>query len=335
MVPILVLLMAGVYALVYMSGGVKYVYLHAMYIPILLSGIVFGMRGGVVIGLLAGLVLGPIMPLEVSTGEPQKLFSWLYRSGFFILIGFLCGVASDSVRSYLRHIKWLFHHDLSSGLPNRSALCEQLTKIFAAQDKQSDAYVLAIISIENEKELLSTFGVSVLDSAITQLVTRLQQKEAQILSIFRINTMQLCMLISCAHSLEGERFFVQLSTRFREPIRFQEISIHLDVRMGSVALTDVQTPPEAYLQQAESALAEACNQACDHVSFNPAISTASKENLLMLGELKNALAQKQLALHYQPKVDMASGKVHGVEALMRWNHPQKRKYTAGYFYSPC
>lgn len=321
--PLLLLLVAGVYVLVYMTGGIKYVYSHSMYIPILLSGMAFGIRGGVIIGLLAGLVLGPFMPLEVATGEQQTTLGWLYRSGFFTLIGFLCGFARDSVKSYLRYIKWLSRHDLASGLPNRNALLEQLAQKPTDQSDSSVTPVLAVISIENERELLSTFGITVIDQAIAQLIQRLQKKESQILAIYRISTVQLGVLINHAGNVEGERFFDQLSTSFREPILFAGIPIHLDVRMGFVELTGAQVPPENYLQQAECALAEACDKGGDYLCFTPAISTASRENLVMLGELKDALTTKQLSLFYQPKVDISTGAVHGVEALIRWNHPQR------------
>ncbi|MFT6925748.1 MAG: EAL domain-containing protein (putative c-di-GMP-specific phosphodiesterase class I) [Psychromonas sp.] len=328
MLPIIVLLVTGVYTLVYMTGGSKYVYAHTMYIPILIAGMVFGIRGGVLIGLLAGLVLGPLMPLEVSTGEAQAMLDWLFRCGFFILIGFICGATTDSVRSYLRHIKWLAHHDPFSGLPNRAALFEKLKEILY---DQSNAYIFALISIENEKELLPVFGFSIVDNAIVQLLKRLQKKTPQILSVFRINTAQLGVLVRLSSNWEDQHFFDELSTVFREPILFEEIPIHLDIRMGSTVLIDCNEPPERSLQKAESALAEACYKACDHISFTPAIATTSRENIIMQGELQNALTNKQLALHYQPKVVISTGAVHSVEALLRWNHPQKGNIPPGIF----
>jgi hypothetical protein len=68
-IPTLLLLVASVYVLVYMTGGSKFVYSHTMYIPILLSGFILGTRGGILVRLLAGVVLGPFMPISVLTGE--------------------------------------------------------------------------------------------------------------------------------------------------------------------------------------------------------------------------------------------------------------------------
>ena len=126
MVPILIALIYGVYSLVYITGGIKFVYSHSMYLPIMLTGFVFGMRGGLVVGMIGGIVLGPFMPIDVSTGEQQATLNWLYRTGFFMLVGVTCGAASDSVRSYLRHLKWIARHDLATQLPNRGALLDAL-----------------------------------------------------------------------------------------------------------------------------------------------------------------------------------------------------------------
>jgi diguanylate cyclase len=331
MMPLLVLMVAGVCLLVYMTGGLKYVYAHSMYIPIFLSGILFGAKGGIFIGLLAGIALGPMIPLDVSTGEQQTLFSWFFRSGIFIFTGYLCGMASDSLRSYVQHIDWISKHDLSSNLPNRKALLERLESISATPPSSAKANILAIISIENNRELLSTFGVSILDKTMVQLRKRLQNKESQIQSIYRVNTAQLAVLISDISTQNEKSFFDKLSAIFHEPVLFEDIPIHIDIRTGYIPLNESQAAPEIQLQKAKSALAEACYRASDYVGFSPEISTASRENIVMLGELKNALSNEQLSLHYQPKVNIATGAVDGVEALLRWNHPQKGNIPPGIF----
>ncbi|MCB2190535.1 MAG: HD-GYP domain-containing protein [Deltaproteobacteria bacterium] len=77
--------------MVYMTGGLKFVYSHAMYLPIVLAGFRFGMLGGVLTGIMGGLALGPYMPLLVSPYEPQETHAWLYRMAFFALIGLVVG----------------------------------------------------------------------------------------------------------------------------------------------------------------------------------------------------------------------------------------------------
>jgi EAL domain-containing protein (putative c-di-GMP-specific phosphodiesterase class I) len=101
------------------------------------------------------------------------------------------------------------------------------------------------------------------------------------------------------------------------------IPIHIDTRMGSVAFNQVELPPETYLQQAETALTVAQKKAVDWIAYHPELVRFTEENLAILGSLKNAITQGQLSLAYQPKVCLRTGAVHGAEALIRWNHPQR------------
>ena len=152
MVPLLIILVCSVYALVYATGGIKFVYSHSMYLPIMLAGFVFGMRGGLVVGMIGGIALGPVMPIDVSTGEMQATINWLYRTGFFMLVGFACGAASDSVRSYLRHLKWIARHDLTTQLPNRNALLDTLTQLPKVKNN-ANLHILVVVSLQNAMEL--------------------------------------------------------------------------------------------------------------------------------------------------------------------------------------
>lgn len=78
-------------ALVYVTGGTAYVYVHFMYLPVVFTGLIFGARGGVVAALLGGLLLGPLMPLRVEDGLAQSPSNWLLRAAFFVATGVLAG----------------------------------------------------------------------------------------------------------------------------------------------------------------------------------------------------------------------------------------------------
>ena len=88
---VITLLIAGVTLLVYLTGGLKFVYSHAMYLPIMLAGFRFGILGGVLAGVIGGLCLGPCMPLLVAPHEIQETHAWLYRLAIFSFIGLVVG----------------------------------------------------------------------------------------------------------------------------------------------------------------------------------------------------------------------------------------------------
>jgi EAL domain-containing protein (putative c-di-GMP-specific phosphodiesterase class I)/GGDEF domain-containing protein len=318
--PILLLFVFAVAALVYMSGGIKFVYSHSMYIAILLSGFVLGIRGGIFFGLLAGVVLGPLMPIDVVTGEMQKAVNWLYRMSIFTLVGFLSGAASDGARFYQQKLKWLYQHNISTKLRNRSALLDQLTEISKNQHSSS-TYFLVVISFENAMELKSAFGYSIIEEAVLQLSKRYENNLIDA-DIYHTDTAQIAILLKM-QTLEVQNLLQILTEASREPILYNDVLIHIDTRMGYVTFSQALETAETYLHMAEAALTVAHETVRDSVAYSSSIMTATEDNLSLLGELKDAIKNGQLSFHYQPKIDISTGVVYGVEALMRWNHPKR------------
>ncbi len=328
--PLFALLMAGIYLLVYATGGIKYVYSHSMYVPVLLAGFVFGVRGGIVVGILGGIALGPFMPIDVLTGEPQKTVNWLYRTGFFTLTGILSGAASDTVRYHLENLKWIARHDASTGMENRTALLDDLRE--AARKKSvSDSFVMAVVSLENVMELKSAFGFEIIEEVIRQSAARFEARNPRKTKIYRTDTEQIGLFMSDGKAEDIVLLIEGLAESSRQPFLFNGIPVHVDSRVGYVIFGEISEAPEVYLQRAESALIDAHKKAQDFVAYTPRLNIAAKETLSMLGALTRAVEQGQLSLHYQPKVDMATGRVHSAEALMRWHHPEHGDVSPGVF----
>lgn len=329
-VPILVTLMVGVYLFVYATGGIKFVYSHSMYVPILLSGFVFGVRGGVLVGVLGGIALGPFMPIDVATGEMQQTTNWLYRTGFFTLAGFLSGAASDAIKFHLNNLKWIASHDKSTGMENRDALLDALSTA-ARKKNASQSYVLAIVSLENTSELKSAFGFDIVEEIIRQSAERIEAANLKKTKMYRTDTEQIALFMEGCREEDTALLIGGVTERSRHPFLFDGISVHADSRVGYVFFTEVSEAPEVYLQKAELALITAHKKAQDYVVYAPEITTAAKETLSMLGALKEAAEQGQLSLHYQPKVTIATGRFHSAEALIRWHHPERGSVSPAVF----
>lgn len=330
MVPILIIAICGVYALVYATGGIKFVYSHSMYLPIMLAGFVFGMRGGLVVGLIGGIALGPFMPIDVITGEQQAMLNWLYRTGFFMLVGFACGVASDSVRSYLKHLKWIARHDPATQLPNRSALLGALAQLPKVKSN-ANLHMLVVVSLQNAMELKSAFGFDVIKEVAQQSAARYTYILQDKVQVYRIDPEQLGILIRDRDAQTIKLLLADLVRGARQPYQFNDIPIHADSRLGYATFSKITQSPDFYLQRAESALISADEEALDCVAYSPETSNFAKENLSILGSLMSAIREGQLSLHYQPKICIRTGEIHSVEALMRWNHPERGNIPPGIF----
>lgn len=103
LIGVTVVLLAGVYALVWATGGSDGPYLHAAYLSILLAAVTGGVRAALITGLVATVALGPFIPLDVDAGVPQPAVDWLYRGAFFVSIGLFVAMATGVLRSRSAH----------------------------------------------------------------------------------------------------------------------------------------------------------------------------------------------------------------------------------------
>lgn len=329
-VPFLILGLLGVYGLVYATGGVKYVYSHSMYLVILTAGFLYGISGGMLAGLAGGIVLGPYMPIEVATGEMQATVNWLYRTAFFTLAGLLTGSISNAVDRYIKALHLNARVDRTTGLRNRFHLTEKLRQMAG---KDNTVYSgLAILSLENADEIEAAYGPHVTDHIVVQLIDSFSTKVGRGVSFYRTSARHVAALIS-RRSDEDVRAILQLLlSRSNDAVCYGEVSLHVDARLGYSAIDILDDDPEQLLRQAEVALSNAYRKNRRLVHFSPDMEGGrTKENLFLLGQLKAALSQNQLSLHYQPKVDIATEEVTGVEALMRWQHPDLGNIPPGKF----
>lgn len=326
LVPLLILMCFGVAVLVYVTGGIKFVFSHSMYLPILLGGLSLGFRGGAFFAVLGGLLLGPFMPIDTISGEMQTSVNWLYRTGFFSVVGIVSGIASDSVRSYFKHLEWLSLHDISTTLPNRKALLETITSF---KDFRHGSFYLYLFSFENSEELQSSFGRSSLEEASKQFVQRFQKILPVSAGIFRSDPNQLAIVIHVNEENKTTPNESAMLDKLLElcqlPFTFNGISIHVDVRVGydffDCTKKRLIENPEFYLLNAESALLVAREKGLSSMAYTEEINENKKHNIKTLGELKQGIERKELFLYYQPKISIATGKLLGVESLLRWNHP--------------
>ncbi|MEJ0090730.1 MAG: ATP-binding protein [Limisphaerales bacterium] len=108
---VILMLIALVSLSVYETGGTRNAWLHLMYLPIILAAACFGIYGGIAAALVAGLALGPFMPMNVATGLPQTTSNWMFRIGFFLLVGAFSGLISNFLNGQINRLKET-HDDL-------------------------------------------------------------------------------------------------------------------------------------------------------------------------------------------------------------------------------
>ena len=115
---LLAVLVIAVAVMVYATGGIKYVYAHAMYLPILAAALCFRWKGALLTAVAGGLLLGPFMPINTVSGEMQQTANWLIRMGLFAVTGGVTGLGVEALVRMLQQEAWLAGHDPHTGLSN-------------------------------------------------------------------------------------------------------------------------------------------------------------------------------------------------------------------------
>ncbi|HHB12151.1 MAG TPA: EAL domain-containing protein [Chromatiales bacterium] len=319
------LLMVGVVGLVYATGGLKYVYAHTMYLPVLLAALSFGVRGGVLAALAGGLILGPLVPLEVATGETQPAINWLYRIGFFLLVGTVVGAASTAFKRHLDWQAWMLRHNPLTGLPNQAALLEAL------RANPADALGLMVVQIDNLLEISNTLGYEAVDRVILTLARRLVEHRPPDAQVYHYHPERLALLLPGATREEIEAVALELHPILSSALEVDHVPVYVDIYLGAIAQDGHIVHGDDLVKKADAAMAYAHDRATAFALYDEEVEGPSREAMSLLGGLPEAIRRGHLVLHYQPKVDLTRRRIVGVEALLRWNHPDLGLLPPGKF----
>jgi diguanylate cyclase (GGDEF)-like protein len=215
-------------------------------------------------------------------------------------------------------------HDELTGLPNRKLLIKRTTEALeAAHDLQSHV-ALFLIDLDRFKEINDTLGHQVGDEMLELVGKRLSSVLRQGDTIARLGGDEFAMLIT---DIDDPGVALDLAERVRlslvEPFRHNGLSHEIEGSVGIATYPAHGSDFETLLQRADVAMYVAKERGTGVQLYSTEIDRHSTVRLGMLAELRAALANGELELHYQPKADLRTGDVIGVEALLRWRHPER------------
>ena len=315
-------LIAAVYFLVRLTGGIKYVFSHTMYLPILLAAYFFGLPGGVIAGLIGGLVLGPMMPISVSTGEMQDLMNWLYRLVMFTGVGGISGFMFSVVNKRTEEVSWMATHSLESGLPNYNHFIEALLR-----EKKEAApgteFALVAVRINNYSEVTAIFNVEetrALSVKFSRMIQCLMPVETSIYHYFS-HTFFFYLNLNDFSLNEIKDYIDQNFHKIEKPIQINRIPLFFKISVGIAVESVENLVPSSLFRKANWASNLAAEQKLEYACYEPEIDLTSRKTQRLLGEIKAAANKDHFELFYQPIIKLQTSEVIGMEALIRWNHP--------------
>lgn len=221
-------------------------------------------------------------------------------------------------------LAWLVAHDLLTGLPNRQAMLRAIQGSIAGWRADGTPALVACINVDRFKRFNETLGHRAGDEILVGLATSLQAllREGDMLA--RAGSDEFLLLLHArGEHPEPERAFDRIMAAANRAIPTPDGEIALTCSIGTTLLPQDGDDADALLNNAVTAMRHAKAQGRGEiVRFTPELRTEHGRRLTLESHLRRAIAQDELFLQYQPKVDLRSGGLAGFEALVRWRHPE-------------
>jgi diguanylate cyclase (GGDEF)-like protein len=207
-----------------------------------------------------------------------------------------------------------------TGLGNRRLLLSRLRD--AIVDGERDVALL-LIDLDGFKELNDTLGHHAGDEVLRQIGPRLQQALRPGDTLARLGGDEFAVVLDPGDEASASAAGLRLRAALERTFAVGGIRVHIDASIGIALFPEHSRDALGLLQRADVAMYEAKRTRTGHEVYLPDRDHHSRRRLELLGELRDGLADGQLILHYQPKAEIATGTVRGVEALVRWAHPRR------------
>ncbi len=271
------------------------------------------------------------LPLVIDAESVGCLVLVTDEIGFFNaeemrLLNELCGDISFALDHITKaeQLSYLAYYDALTGLANRTFFYERLAQYVAAAARAQRKFALVIADMERFETINNTFGRHAADELLRQVGQRLIECVGDASEVARLGADQFAAVIFDVDEM-GE--VVHTIDRWckqwlGEPFMTEGHEVRLSAKTGVAIYPTDGVDPILLIKNAEAALNNAKSTGDRLLFYAPHLSDRAAEALALENQLRRAIELEQFVLYYQPKVDMESRRVEGVEALIRWRHPE-------------
>jgi diguanylate cyclase (GGDEF)-like protein len=225
-----------------------------------------------------------------------------------------------------RRIDYMAHHDALTGLPNRLLLEDRINQAIAQARRHQDEMVAQLhIDLDHFKTVNDSLGDRIGDRLLQSVASRLQQctREGDSLGCLGGNAFGVC-LAALRSSNDAALVASKVLESLSRPFAVDGHELHISASIGVGFFPSDGSDAPALLRAANAAMYKAKQKGRGNYQFfTAALHEAARRRMVATNQLRQALAQDEFSVYYQPQVDMESGRIFSAEALLRWTPPGK------------
>lgn len=214
--------------------------------------------------------------------------------------------------------------DTLTGLPNRHLFQDRVEQAINRARRQGERTAVMIIDLDRFKEVNDTLGHHCGDLLLEEIAHRLRATLRESDTVARLGGDEFAVLLpSVSGAASAQRVASELGRVISESIVVEGVSLDTEASIGITLFPDHGADVSELLQRADVAMYTAKSDSLPFCVYGSEQDDYSPERLALVGELRRAIEQGELVLHYQPKVNLGDGELVGAEALVRWQHPER------------